>query len=170
MEEMISTSGRNFCSLIRSSAKLYTHICRDEYQLYFQFFSQVNKSLKYKFYSLFKILAIIFNFSDFLDQLCLTLYDKLRPTIIHLEHLESLSEICALIKYEFMEENMHQDELESFVKAMRQLLQDTQERLVYRCNIYIETNILNYSPASGDLAYPEKLEMMKVNFKIFYSF
>lgn len=92
----------------------------------------------------------------------MTLYDKLRPTIIHLEHLESLSEICALIKYEFMEENMHQDELESFVKAMRQLLQDTQERLVYRCNIYIETNILNYSPASGDLAYPEKLEMMKV--------
>jgi len=45
---------------------------------------------------------------------------------------------------------------------MENLLQDTQERLVYRCNIYIQTNILDYAPASGDLAYPEKLEMMKV--------
>ncbi|KAH7639644.1 conserved oligomeric golgi complex subunit 3-like [Dermatophagoides farinae] len=144
MDEMIQTSGRNFCSLIRSSAKLYTHICRDEYQLYFQFFTQVDHSL-----------------GEFLDQLCMSLYDKLRPIIIHLEHLESLSEICSLIKFEFIEENLHQDELESFVKAMQQLLQDTQERLVYRCNVHVEKNILNYSPASGDLAYPEKLEMMK---------
>lgn len=144
MEEMINSSGRNFCSLVRSSANLYIHICRDEYQLYFQFFSQTNTSL-----------------NSFLDRLCMSLYDKLRPIVIHLEHLESLSEICALIKSEFIEENIHQDELESFVKTMENLLQDTQERLVYRCNIYIQTNILNYSPASGDLAYPQKLEMMK---------
>ncbi|KAI2800638.1 hypothetical protein RDWZM_009045 [Blomia tropicalis] len=144
MEEMINSSGRNFCSLIRSSAKLYIQICRDEYQLYFQFFTQMNSTL-----------------IDFLDRLCSSLYDKLRPIVIHLEHLESLSEICALIKSEFIDENVHQDDLESFVKTMEQLLQDTQERLVYRCNIYIQTNILNYTPASGDLAYPEKLEMMK---------
>lgn len=100
--------------------------------------------------------------TEFTDQLCSNLYNKLRPIVIHLEHLESLSEMCNLIKFEFIEENLHQDELESFVKSMRQLLQDTQERLVYRCNIYVENNILNYSPVSGDLAYPEKLEMMKV--------
>lgn len=47
MEEMINSSGRNFCSLIRSSANLYIHICRDEYQLYFQFFSQMNNSLRF---------------------------------------------------------------------------------------------------------------------------
>ena len=47
---------------------------------------------------------------------------------------------------------------------MQQLLQDTQERLVYRTNIYIETNIIGYVPASGDLAYPEKLLMMEVIF------
>lgn len=93
----------------------------------------------------------------------MTLYEKLRPIVIHLEHLESLSELCTLIKYEFIEDNLDQDELESFVKAMKVLLQDTQERLVYRCNIYIENNILNYVPASGDLAYPQKLEMMKVH-------
>lgn len=144
MDEMIATSGRNFCSLIRSAANLYIHICRDEYQLYFQFFTQLDSSL-----------------GEFLDHLCLTLYDRLRPIVIHLEHLESLSEICSLLKSEFIEENVHQDELAAFVKAVENLLQDTQERLVYRCNIYIQTNILNYQPASGDLAYPQKLEMMK---------
>lgn len=46
MEEMINTSGRNYCSLIRSSSNLFIHICRDEYQLYFQFFTQINSSLK----------------------------------------------------------------------------------------------------------------------------
>jgi hypothetical protein len=39
---------------------------------------------------------------------------------------------------------------------------DVQERLVYRTYIYIRTDILQYSAAQGDLAYPEKLEMMEV--------
>ena len=42
------------------------------------------------------------------------------------------------------------------------MLEDVQERLVYRTHIYIRTEILNYNPAQGDLAYPEKLQMMEV--------
>ena len=42
------------------------------------------------------------------------------------------------------------------------MLQDVQERLVYRTYIYIRAEILNYNPAAGDLAYPAKLEMMEV--------
>lgn len=41
------------------------------------------------------------------------------------------------------------------------MLEDVQERLVYRTHIYIRSDILNYNPAAGDLAYPEKLEMME---------
>lgn len=44
---------------------------------------------------------------------------------------------------------------------MEQLLQDCQERLVYKSNIYVMENIASYRPAPGDLAYPEKLEMME---------
>jgi len=43
-----------------------------------------------------------------------------------------------------------------------QLLHDVQERLVFRAHIYLQSDILNYKPAPGDLAYPEKLEMMEV--------
>ena len=41
------------------------------------------------------------------------------------------------------------------------MLQDVQERLVYRTSVYIRSDILGYAPAPGDLAYPEKLEMME---------
>jgi len=51
--------------------------------------------------------------------------------------------------------------LNSFIRIVEQLLQDTQERLVYRAHIYISTDIQNYRPGPGDLAYPEKLEMME---------
>lgn len=54
-------------------------------------------------------------------------------------------------------------ELSSFGNVCRQMLMDMQERLVYRTYIYIRSDILQYSAAQGDLAYPEKLEMMQVH-------
>ena len=53
-------------------------------------------------------------------------------------------------------------QLEAFGTTVRQLLQDVQERLVYRSHIYIRSDILNFRPSPGDLAYPEKLVMMQV--------
>ena len=41
------------------------------------------------------------------------------------------------------------------------MLEDVQERLVYRTHIYIREEILNYNPSPGDLSYPEKLEIME---------
>ena len=32
---------------------------------------------------------------------------------------------------------------------------------MYRTSVYVRTDILGYNPAPGDLAYPEKLEMME---------
>ena len=64
-------------------------------------------------------------------------------------------------------------QLKAFEVVCRQMLEDVQERLVYRTHIYIKSDILNYKPASGDLAYPEKLQMMKVRALIsayFFSF
>lgn len=52
--------------------------------------------------------------------------------------------------------------LEAFGKVIWQLMQDVQERLVFRAHLYLQSDILNYKPSPGDLAYPEKLEMMEV--------
>lgn len=54
------------------------------------------------------------------------------------------------------------DSLEAFGKICLQLLQDVQERLVFRAHLYLQSDILSYKPSPGDLAYPEKLEMMEV--------
>lgn len=52
--------------------------------------------------------------------------------------------------------------LEAFATIANQLLQDVQERLVFRAHLYLQSDIQNYNPSTGDLAYPEKLEMMEV--------
>ena len=48
-----------------------------------------------------------------------------------------------------------------FVGVMGELVGDVAERIVYRASTYGSTDIAGYKPAPGDLAYPEKLEMMK---------
>lgn len=61
-------------------------------------------------------------------------------------------------------------QLAAFAAGVKQMLEDVQERLVYRTHIYIQTDIIGYKPAPGDLAYPAKLEMMEVSVYIWLIF
>ena len=83
-------------------------------------------------------------FSTFLEGLCQVLYDTLRPLVIHLHHLETLSELTAILRSEMIGHHCanHPPQLQAFEKIASQLLQDVQERLVYRAYIYIRTDIL----------------------------
>ena len=73
-------------------------------------------------------------FSAFLEGLCVMLYDTLRPLIIHLQHLETLSELTSILRSEVLGQHIgtNSSHLEPFESAILQLLQDVQERLVYR--------------------------------------
>lgn len=51
--------------------------------------------------------------------------------------------------------------LEAFTRIIQQMLQDVQERLVFRAHLYLQSDIQNYHPSPGDLAYPDKLQMME---------
>ncbi|RWS30992.1 conserved oligomeric Golgi complex subunit 3-like protein [Leptotrombidium deliense] len=146
ISDMVASHQRSYCTLTRNSSKMLMHICRDEYHLYFQFFTDPSDLL-----------------NVFLEKLCLHLYDVLRSVIIHIEHMEILSELCLILKSEVIENVVENDssELQSFGRVMSQLLEDTQERLLYRTNVYLQSSIVGYSPSPGDLAYPEKLEMME---------
>eukprot|EP00096_Caligus_rogercresseyi_P001537 TRINITY_DN1251_c0_g2_i1.p1 TRINITY_DN1251_c0_g2~~TRINITY_DN1251_c0_g2_i1.p1 ORF type:complete len:839 (-),score=223.63 TRINITY_DN1251_c0_g2_i1:847-3363(-) len=136
---------KDHCGLMRAGYSFMLHICDDEYNLYHCFFKSNCSLLK-----------------DFLESLSQVLYDHLRPLIIHLQHLETLSEITGILRSEITNGSKTYAHLfDSFHKVMSQLLQDVQERLVYRAYIYIQTDISGYIPAKGDLAYPEKLEMMR---------
>lgn len=126
------------------------------------------------------------DFRSYLEGICTILYDTLRPYIIHINHLETLAEICGILRIEMLDEHVQHhrksqlavyfientieiknpfflaESLEPFGKICLQLLQDVQERLVFRAHLYLQSDILNYKPSAGDLAYPEKLEMMEV--------
>jgi hypothetical protein len=117
-----------------------------------------------------------------LSEFCNLLYDNLRSRIIHVIHLETLAELVTILKVEMIEEHVKNSgtkycpslvysdlifiakELSTFETVCTQMLEDVQERLVYRTQVYIRNEILGYKPSPGDIAYPEKLEMMQVDF------
>lgn len=45
-------------------------------------------------------------FRGYLDGLCTILYDALRPFIIHINHLETLAEICSILRVEMLDEHV----------------------------------------------------------------
>jgi len=122
------------------------HVCQDEHQLYNEFFTKPTSKL-----------------DELLEKLCVSLYDVFRPLIIHVIHLETLSELCGILKNEVLEDHVQNnaEQLGAFAAGVKQMLEDVQERLVYRTHIYIQTDITGYKPAPGDLAYPDKLVMME---------
>ncbi|KAK3783773.1 hypothetical protein RRG08_063434 [Elysia crispata] len=146
ISDLASKHVRDHCALMRSGCAFMVHVCEDEYQLFFNFFAKSTPLL-----------------DEMLERICTTLYDVFRPLIIHINHLETLSELCSILKGEMMEEHVKQNptELAAFESVCHQMLMDVQERLVYRTYIYIRSDILEYRAAAGDLAYPEKLEMME---------
>nr|XP_006009291.1 PREDICTED: conserved oligomeric Golgi complex subunit 3 isoform X1 [Latimeria chalumnae] len=144
--DLTSQNNRDHCALVRSGCAFMVHVCQDEHQLYNEFFTRPTPRL-----------------DELLERLCLSLYDVLRPLIIHVIHLETLSELCGILKNEMLEDHVQNNvvHLGAFATLVKQMLEDVQERLVYRTHIYIQTDIMGYKPAPGDLAYPEKLEMME---------
>jgi len=135
---------RNPCTLFRSGCSFMVHVCEDEHQLYHDFFTQGQQ-----------------NFDTLMDNLCGILYEAYRPLIIHMTHMETLAELCNILKVEMLEDHVQRkgDKLSSFQVIISEMLEDVQERLVYRTQAYINYDIASYAPAPGDLAYPDKLMM-----------
>ncbi|XP_078695142.1 conserved oligomeric Golgi complex subunit 3-like [Branchiostoma floridae x Branchiostoma belcheri] len=75
--------------------------------------------------------------------------------------LEDVQERLVYRAHIYIQTDIQTDELRAFETVALQMLEDVQERLVYRAHIYIQTDIQSYNPAPGDLAYPDKLEMME---------
>ena len=141
LEDSVKKFARDHCSLVRSASISLFHLLRDEENLLTDFFGSITNL-------------------DYFDTICVIFYDYLRPKIVNLKHLETLSEIATILKLELMEHVSNNNSSISFKNSITQLWEDVQERLVYRSYIFIKSDIYDFSPHDGDLLYPEKLEMM----------
>lgn len=137
---------KDTCALLRSASAFLLHVSLDEHALYTQFFSSPSEV-----------------FYRYLERICTSVYDKVRPLVIHMKHLESLAELCSILRLELLHEQVstNREALAAFGSVAEQLLHDVQERLVFRALLYLRTDVAGYSPSPGDLAYPEKLHMMQ---------
>ena len=144
LEDSVQKFSRDHCSLVRSASVSLFHLLRDEENLLKEFFPHLSGLC-----------------TEYFDAICVIFYDYLRPKIVKLSHLETLSEIATILKLELMEHVISDNDSSlAFKNSITQLWEDVQERLVYRAYIFIKSDIKDFSPHEGDLLYPEKLEMM----------
>ncbi|RZF45908.1 hypothetical protein LSTR_LSTR008285 [Laodelphax striatellus] len=146
IDELAETYKADYCSFTRSACAFLIHVSQDELRLFHQFFTEPTPL-----------------FTQYLESVCMSLYDKLRPMVVHMKHLETLAELCSILRIEMIQDHVQNNTgaLSAFGSVAEQLLQDVQERLVFRAHLYLKTDIAMYKPSPGDLAYPEKLEMME---------
>jgi hypothetical protein len=56
--------------------------------------------------SLIFLSIILILFSKLMEEFCTKLYDTLRPIIIHVIHIETLAELCSILKNEILLDNV----------------------------------------------------------------
>lgn len=113
-----TSSGSDYCSTLRSSCKILIQLTHDENRLYQCFFT--NKSpvfrygtnmYEYYFHVYFGSLKVLYSFDsrDYLETVCMHLYDMLRPLVIHMKHFETLVELCTILRIEILQDYVSED-------------------------------------------------------------
>lgn len=145
LTELKEKHKNDYSVLFRSCCLFMIKVCIDESRCYNYFFDNISSQLH-----------------DYLSSHCQYLYDTLRPCLILINHIEILSELCSILKSEMLSEKVTGDNhLPKYVEVIKQLLEDVEERLVFRANVFFNHDLNDYKPSPGDLAYPDKLQQME---------
>ena len=168
IQSLISKHKDSSCTLTRDGCSVLLRLCDDEFRLYKQFFivegiqptglnsispGSVSRSPSATSNNIFWAHTPK-SFTEFVEGMCRILYDQLRPLIIHNPHLETLAQLCTLLKIEMIEErcgslvSMMHDETENFINpregfvhVMSDLVGDIVERIVYRFVLNVLSNL-----------------------------
>ncbi|XP_055347317.1 conserved oligomeric Golgi complex subunit 3-like [Paramacrobiotus metropolitanus] len=138
-------SKQNITELLRAACSFLARVCREEFRLYYQYFTQPAPML-----------------TEYLAQICQIFYDGIRPEIIHMDLVEKISDVCCFLNQEVLREHSANasQEMAPFVEFVRVLLADCRERLMFRVSNFVLAEIVGFKPNKGDFAYPEKLEIL----------
>ncbi|KAI9246933.1 Sec34-like family-domain-containing protein [Phascolomyces articulosus] len=130
-------------SFARSGCAYMMNLCMDEFNLFYNFFRSGEDELY-----------------AFLDLLTSYLYDYLRPRIIHENNISVLSELCSIFQmYILRDDSLTADDSTTddnerhkleFGHLIQNVLEDSQGRLVFRAQTYIDNDIQKYQPTPED--------------------
>ncbi|KAI8978061.1 Sec34-like family-domain-containing protein [Pilobolus umbonatus] len=118
---------RNGCAYMMS-------LCADEFFLFYNFFS-ANEDKLY----------------THLDVLTSHLYNYLRPRIIHENDIDTLSELCNIFHMYVTHDRSTEESKEvKFSDLIQHVMEDTQNRLIFRAQMFIHNDIPYYQPNPQD--------------------
>lgn len=62
-------------------------------------------------------MLIVFVYREYVEAVCMNLYDMLRPLVIHMKHFETLVELCTILRIEILQ-NYVSDEGEQIITIL----------------------------------------------------
>jgi len=147
----IKSLGTDLPSVLRSACPYLGSICADEYQLLGHFFQCLTGPA-----------SALPVFRRLLEALWGVLHDGVRPLIISQLSVETLCEVIAVMKYEVLDGQirLRGDAGQLVEPIVLRLMQDAQERLIYRAQAHVVEDIGSFYPKPDDLDYPARLATM----------
>lgn len=156
MDEL--SHGRDVRSTARLSGSYVVRVCVAEYQL---------------FHHIFAVSSVDGDGSDereagssgddalreMLEDLCGAMGDVIRPAVLQEHSLDILCELTQIWRHEVLEEQVRPRRASAAaVETVAQtLIQDAQERLIYRMQTYTRDEIAGFKPTAAQLDYPTLL-------------
>ncbi|KAJ8908367.1 hypothetical protein NDN08_005076 [Rhodosorus marinus] len=94
-----------------------------------------------------------------LDSFCNVFYEELRSKVLQEVDLGTLVYLVDILQTEVMTVDAQRKRVEtaSFAGASSRVIADSQERIIYRSQIYIQEDIKNFVPTSAQLDYPRMI-------------
>lgn len=140
---MAPSTSKDLVALARSSMSYIRGICMEEYDLWHDWFEGDD------------------GLYAFLETVCESLYDYLRPRTIRETQLPKLCELCTLIQARYMEEAEEESDVEprdqlDFGPLVQPALEDAQTRLVFLTLAVLRDDIEKFKPKLEDLNYPAR--------------
>lgn len=138
LDEIITANkGLPLVNFIEDAKSQFSQLCIDEHNLFVKFFGSEHSRSKS---------------SQWLCRLCEPLYDAIRTRILRETDISMLCDAVTLFgQYYQFEENSEEYQLQfqdiQFDKIFEPIVQKLQARLILRVQIYIQQNVVNYSPS-----------------------
>lgn len=109
---------------------------------------------------LFKSPYVKASFKEMIQSFCFIMFESLRTVIIHEDNIETLAACVEILRREILHDSIKpkRNYLRYIEPIVHRMIQDVQERLIFKSSLYIRENIQLYSPTDEDLNFPSRFQ------------